>query len=133
MTDTRPPNWDWVKAIGTCEATVMFGVLKTLAEQNVATRNSQLGQQRFQFHDVDGITFAVSKPTVGDLLGNQVVFKVSDDLQNIKVSFGRVVNRQGMAYEVKLNDEGVCKLRADGTDFDPWQVLKVALEPLLFG
>ena len=35
-------------------------------------------------------------------------------------------------YTVKLDDTGHCKLWSQGQSFDPWLVLKIALEPLLF-
>jgi hypothetical protein len=134
MTDERPPNWDWVKAIATCKATVMFGEMKTLAKQNVDTRNGQLGGEPFRFSEPDGITFLVNHPTNVDRLANQIAFKVvGEDLSAIEVSVGRGLQRPTIKYEVRLNDQGVCKLRHDNTDFDPWQVLKSALEPLLFG
>ena len=43
----RPPNWDWVKFEGECSAAIMFGTLHTLAQQNVETRNKQLGRDKF--------------------------------------------------------------------------------------
>jgi len=36
-------------------------------------------------------------------------------------------------YTVGLDAAGHCTLRRDGDDWAPWQVLKAALEPLLFG
>ena len=36
-------------------------------------------------------------------------------------------------YTVKLDDMGCCKLWSEDQSLDPWQVLKLALEPLLFG
>ena len=135
MAEERSPDWDWVKAVEACSAPVMSGTLKTLARQNVDARNAQLRlpKPKFRFHDEDDLTFTVNKPTAGDLFANQVVFKVTDDLSSIAVTFGRGLPQASVSYKVGLDDNGTCKLRLNGVDRDPWQVLKAALEPLLFG
>lgn len=131
MAAERPPDWDWVTAIGTCKATVMFGALKTLAKQNVQVRNAQLGEERFGFQEPDGITFLVTRPGQRT---SQVAFQVvGEELSAIAVSVGQGLQRPTTTYTVGLDGQGVCKLRHGETDWDPWQVLKAALEPLLFG
>src|SRR5579872_3138188 len=115
MPDERPPDWDWVKAIGTCKATVMFGTLKTLAKQNVDTRNAQLETARFLFMEPDGITFTVNRPIPADRYANQIIFKVTDDLSRISVGWARGYRQPTEEfYEVGLDDAGTCKLRREG-------------------
>lgn len=135
MIEDRPADWDWVKAVDTCKATVMFGTLKTLAKQNVDTRNAQVGKNRFVFQEIDGITFSVLKPNERDRFADQVFFKVTDDLLSITVSRPNGGRQPELLarYEVGLSDTSECKLRSHGIDYDPWQVLKANLEELLFG
>ena len=77
--------------------------------------------------EVSGIEFSVGKDSG---MTNRVTFRVQDDLAHISVATGR---EEGIVYSVGLDDGGICRLRRDADYLDPWQVLKAALEPLLFG
>ncbi len=127
MVEDRPSDWDWVKATYECTASVMFGRLMAMAAQNVQQRNKQLGRDAFKLIEINGIQFAVSKE--GSALADRFFFKITDGLDSISVR----TPKGETLYTVGLTDNGACKLRRDGTELDPWQVLKAALEPLLFG
>ena len=45
----------------------------------------------------------------------------------------RGLDKSATTYTVGLDAHGICKLRRDGEELDPWQALKAALESLLFG
>jgi hypothetical protein len=128
MTDERPQNWDWVHAIGTCSPQVMFGQLKELARQNVTKRNEQLGRGVvYALREIDGVSFSVGKT---DAHGNAMFFGLTDDLKAMEVS---KINRQNaVRYAVKLCDDGLCRWASGNVPLDHWQVLRTALEPLLF-
>ena len=60
--------------------------------------------------------------------GTHIWFKLRTEESEIEVK----ARDEEVIYTVKLDDMGCCKLWSDGQSFDPWQVLKLALEPLLF-
>ena len=122
----RPPNWDWVKFEGECSAAIMFGTLHTLAQQNVETRNKQLGRDKFAATENAGAEFSVGQDTPD--LSTKVWFSLLMESDGIRVKFRDTVT----TYTVRLDDTGCCKLWSEDQSFDPWQVLKRALEPLLF-
>ena len=127
MTD-RPQDWDWVSAVDTCKATVMFGELKAMAQRNVDTRNKQLGRDQFRLIEINGIEFAVNK-SAGS--ADAVFFRVSDDLQRVLMCRGRN-DAPEATYTVGLNDMGRCTFRRDPDEMSAWRVLKSALEQLFF-
>jgi hypothetical protein len=126
--DKRPPDWEWVKAIYQCSALVMFGELKALARRDLRTRNEQLGREAFKFADVSGVEFMIVEANSPRALAS---FRVTDDLARISVVGGRT-NEQTV-YTVGLDDNGICRFQIGNMRLDAWQVLKAALEPILFG
>ena len=122
----RPPDWDWVKTAGECTAAIMFGSLKTLAQRDVQTRNNQLGKERFIVGDHEGISFWVDQARRE--MNTHVWFTLLIELNGIRVGSRGTET----IYTVRLDDTGHCKLWSEDQSFDPWQVLKRALEPLLF-
>jgi hypothetical protein len=107
--------------------------LRGLPEENVKKRNEELGAERFKFAEESGISFAVWKHAAEDHLSKRVTVKVNDDLKTVIVTFGSGLPLPTTTYGVRVDDEGECRLHKGGVDFLPWQVLKMALEPLLFG
>jgi hypothetical protein len=122
-----PPDHDWVTARHQCSALMMFGTLKALMRINVDTRNAQLGQERYRFDDSNT---RCSVMHMGGGLNAMVHFEVERDT-TISVYVGRKEQHEA-EYTVALDDLGRCKLRRGGTQYDPWQVLKAHLDPLLF-
>ena len=105
----------------------MFGTLHTLARQNAVTRNKQLGgSHKFAASENAGAEFCVGLDTPN--LRQKVWFSLLD-LNTIRVKFRDTET----IYTVRLDDTGRCKLWSEDQSFDPWQVLKKALEPVLFG
>ena len=124
---SRPSNWNWVKATHECTASVMFGTLHALARHNVETRNEQLGgRHKFAASEDAGTEFCVGKNGIPDQ-SMGICFALLD-WKMIRVTY------QGLetTYTVRLDSEGSCKLWCEDQSFEPWQVLKKALEPLLF-
>ncbi len=57
-------------------------------------------------------------------------FGLTDDLKGMEVFR---INRQNLVrYAVKLCDDGLCRWTKGDMTLDHWQVLRTALEPLLF-
>ena len=124
MHENRPPNWDWVKATGECTATNMFSKLHELARRDIQKRNEQLGKEQFIVSDNES-GFWVDRSGVG--LGTHIWFNLHTESE-IRVK----ARDEEVIYAVNLDDMGCCKLWSAGQSLDPWQVLKLALEPLLF-
>lgn len=103
----------------------MLRTLKALANANVEARNAQLGTSARRFEYVDhghqGFSIRVKGGT-----DHGVVFVLDN---------GRFSVRHGTAtfYVLPtLDKHGACKCKVGAEELDPWQVLKKALEPLLF-
>ena len=126
MHENRPPDWDWVKATGECTAISMFSKIHDLACRNIQERNKQLKRDKFAVSDVAECFFWADR---GDgEHGTHIWFSLlSESRIEVKVR-GEVA-----IYTVKLDDMGCCKLWSENQSLDPWQVLDLALEPLLLG
>ena len=132
MNKNRPlEDFDWVKATNECTAASMFSKLHELARRDIKTRNTQLENERetepFIVNEGgDGGEFWVDR-TNFEQWKKHIWFKLNTESE-IEVK----ARDEEVFYTVKLDDMGCCKLWSDGQSFDPWQVLKLALEPLLF-
>ena len=120
-----PPDFDWVSARHNCSVDKFFERLRLGAQSNVERRNalgSPVEGQRFTFTS-SGSLFSVARGTsVG------VVFRV----------VGERIYVEGNRIDVKFNgaltltNEARCLLRVGDRELDEWQVLRLALEALLF-
>ena len=128
MHENRSPDWNWVKATDECTVASMFSQLHELARRDIRARNEQLKREKFTVSDDGGGCFWVDHGA-GEH-GTHIWFSLLTDTE----PEGILVKGQDaeVIYTVKLDDMGCCKLWSDGQSFDPWQVLKLALEPLLF-
>jgi hypothetical protein len=128
MTSNAPPkprDFDWVTVRHGCTAEPMFVYLKRLAKRDVDKFNELAGAGLVTFSDNgDTSLFAVSRHRFGEKL--TVVFHELG--QSIMV---RTPQRE-TELTLTLTDDADCKLVWDGTPLDPWQVLRRALEPVLF-
>ena len=105
----------------------MFGSLHTLAQQNVEARNKQLGNNKFGATKNAGVEFCVGQNSTD--MNMKVWFTRPTHSDTIQITFRDTVT----TYTVRLDNTGHCKLWSEQQQsFDPWQVLKLALEPLLF-
>jgi hypothetical protein len=126
--ESRPSDWEWVKATEHCRAAAMFVRLQALAQRDVDQRNQQLsGTATFLLTQISETEFSIGKNGASD---DCLFFRVLGDLKCISVS--GVNGRNEVRYTVGLDSNGVCKFRRGDEVLDPWQVLKAALEPLFF-
>jgi hypothetical protein len=119
------PDFDWVTVRRDCQLGEMFTRLRALAEANVTTRNGQLtGKPRYGFEQRGDGAFTVwdQESTVRDA--------VDFDVLNDRIYVRRISDK----FEVTLTmtSAGVCKYKVGHEELDAWQVLKKALEPMLF-
>jgi len=130
--EKRPPNFDWVTERHNCSLVTMFGVLKLLARRDVAKLAELAGTLKAHVEEPSGFDefFSVVLP------GN--AFR---DRQAVRFQLARdriiIEDVSGQSYNITLtlDDDGRCKLKVNAGEFalDPWQVMRLALEPLLFG
>lgn len=122
------PEFNWVDALGKCSSAEVFRTLRRLAKRDVETRNAQLGRDAFGFRDDyehDPNLFSVwSKDT--SHTRRAVDFHLNGP--DITITGGKMK----LTILLTLDNNGACKCRIGSEELDPWQVLKRALEPLLF-
>ncbi len=127
-----PADFDWVTARAKCSAFDMFVRLRELAQRDATRRNvcpePTTPSDRFRFHDSEDRTrFAFSIWDRAGTTRRGTDFLLDGDVIRIQPT-------EGEAFEatVTLTDEGDCKLLVGNEVRDLWQVLRRALEPLLF-
>jgi hypothetical protein len=130
----KPPDFDWVAARHKCSAAVVFEALLHLAQQNVETANALrksngLSADAHVQATVPGV-FAVLRGLHGP--PHTVRFRL-DREGSIGVDYQGVPNTESFTGTLTLNNDGECRLRVGTQELDLWQVLRLALEPLLFG
>jgi hypothetical protein len=132
MSDLQP-DFNWVLERSKCSLSVEFAMLQKEADENVKCRNSLLGaQHRFGLEcRPDGKrTFLVRRWDTTNIEDDVIaIFTIQRD--GIVVDDG---NRNHLfTLIVTLNDMGDCRFQIDGMgEFKRWQVLKRALEKVLF-
>jgi hypothetical protein len=126
-TEKKPENFDWVTARAECSAGKIFEKLKLQVQENVKVRKSLLPSERhYSFEFVEGGGTAFSVAVIGNDIHDSVRFHLGDE--KIKVRSG---NREYELFATLCND-GECRVKMNGDEYDLWQVLKMALEDLLF-
>jgi len=130
MDEPLPATWDWVTARAQCSARAFFERLALGAQQNVTTRVALLPSGAVAPRDVvrvatHGTSFAVfTEATPGPT--------VRVRLDGPRIVVAREDGLESFAGTVTLDDTGRCRLRVGAEALDEWQVLKRALEPVLF-
>jgi hypothetical protein len=120
---------DWVRARADCSLHKVFERLVSGVKDDVASRQ-ELARELDQ-----GIHFAVTEDherrllvtrnlrgtvsTVEFILGPSEIVVEEDGLQTLTATAG-------------LNEKGECTLQVEGTEWEPWQVRRMALEGLFF-
>lgn len=129
----RDPDWNWVKSRAECSAVAMFehlriGALANLAERNATIQEPGRVSDRFQLTETNkGRLF-----TVFDSWGqDRRAVDFSLDLETIHVGV-HLPSASEFQATLTLNNEGLCKFKVGDDELDTWQVLKKALESLLF-
>lgn len=128
MKSDRPSDWDWVTARHDCTTVNFFERLYLGAKLNVETRNKQRGGSA-------PVEIAAPQPGSFSIIralsfGGHVMvrFNLRDERIMVQGS-GIVLNFEGT---LTLNNDGECRLLVGGDVLDEWQVLRKALETLLF-
>jgi len=126
----RAPDatFDWVTARQACSAVGVFHKFRLMAQANVETRNAQLdtGHPGFGF-EAEGERFAVFLKGRG--ARNAVDFYLGDPHGPITITHGDHV----LLVRLTLDADGACRCQVNGDLLQVWQVMHLALEPLLFG
>jgi hypothetical protein len=127
-----PPD-GWVRARAACCPAVVFKQLEMDATTDVAAINEIRGPDvRLPFRvtaNNAGNTFLVHRENI-DPYGQkrEVRFSAAGEVITI---IG--VDGATLTATLTLNDEGQCRLKVAGKEYEQWQLRKMVLEPLLFG
>lgn len=131
MNDTkRPPDFDWVSERHAYSLQSMFVLLRHLADRDVAKwkeiTDSPHGAYLTKPNLVEDF-FSVSRRGVAESL--TTAFKLTTDYIVVEIP-----GDKARRFTLTLTDQAECKLRQEGSDvgLDPWQVIRLALEPILF-
>jgi hypothetical protein len=127
-TEKKPKNFDWVTARAECSADKIFEKLKLQVQENVTVRKRLMPSERhYGFEFVESGSTAFSVTVVGNHLHDSVRFHLGDEQINVR-------NWNGEEYQLfaTLCDDGECRVKVNGNEYDLWQVSKMALEDLLF-
>lgn len=122
MREPLPPDFDWVTARHECSADKMFHQLRLLALSNVETRNAQAP---------DSVGFTATHDGSFSVWNKRGSERKAVDFTLMRQTM-TVSNGDPFSVTVTLNNQGVCKCRVGDEELDPWQLLKKALEPVLF-
>jgi hypothetical protein len=130
----KPLDFNWVHARERCSLKQVFEDLRLGIREDVKTRNASLPTAT---SEIDNISLKVAERSNiirifwDDSLGSYRDVFVEFDLtqQGITVKTNESTLFQ---FVVGLNDDGDCKLKFDGKDYDPWQVRMKTLEQLMF-
>ena len=125
-----PRNWDWVAARSECSERQFFERLYLGAVENVAKRTALLtsaelsARTLFRHESHQGLFSVFTEASNGPMVrfrldGKRIV--VESDQGDVKFD-----------GTITLDDRGRCRLRVGNEELDEWQVLKRALEQLLF-
>jgi hypothetical protein len=123
--DDKPDDFDWVTARHGCSALQVFEQLRLEAAHNVKTLNALRPQAGFEFFE-HADSFGVVRPVFSGSMA--VRFSLAGDEIDIQ---GRGVEVH-ISATLTLNDAGECRLKVGTKELTRSQVLRRALEPLLF-
>lgn len=122
-----PREFDWVAARNEWTARKLFDDLKELAKKDTATRNQQLGQDRFRFDEHDGgESFAVFRTTGGNR--NAIDVTINGNL----VHFSHYGGQNEIDVEPVIDEAGQFKCKVGDSYLETWQVVRKAAEPFFF-
>jgi hypothetical protein len=128
-----PSSFDWVTARSECSLFKVFQQMRLDVQADVNKRN---GQRTVPYH----YEFSIVNPSHGPS-SFMVVVSGSGVPQKIVefrlIKTGIAIHKDGStgaAFEasITLNDDGECRLKVDGREYEFWQVRRKALEELLF-
>ena len=131
----KEPDFDWVTARWECSLQNEFEKLRKGAEENVKARKYLMlsdSPVEFSFDQSPENQFEVSRSPTRGFAGKKhdVIFCLRHDHICIQDHF----RNKTLVLTVTLNNDGECRLQIKGQEgeFLGWQVLRTALEGILF-
>ena len=132
---TKPDDFNWVQAKLDCSLSEEFLKLGVQAKNDVTCRKRSLERKdgydlSFSETGEDKSELVVSRDPLEGVLGckAEVTFRLRND--HISVT---PISNDPLILRIGLNDEGDCRYTINGKgQYQPWQVLKLALEQILF-
>jgi hypothetical protein len=107
-----------------------FERLLLAAKKNVDTRNAAAADgPKFTFHSPEPALFSVMRQSFGRQAGVRF-YRVEEQIY-VEGSGGEVSELK-FDGTLTLTNDGKCRLRVNDRELDEWQVLRTALEQLLF-
>jgi hypothetical protein len=126
---TGNPEFDWVTGLAQCTPGKMFERLKLQVSADVDLRQ-KLRPERAPYT----FYFTEEGPTFSALLeGNGIYQVVKFSLGEKEISISDENGKLIATVTTTLNDEGECRARLNGKDYELWQLRKMVLEALFFG
>ena len=108
----------------------MFEKLRRQAQANTVQRNKQLGSDSFQFTESgEPAVRALAFTVIATQSPNRANFELKG--QTIHASVGN--GGSPLQATLTLTDDGNCKIKVGKDELEPWQFLRLVLEPLFFG
>lgn len=125
----KPPDFDWVKARSECCAVEVFEKLKGLVQRDVTAINERRKGESVYFKFIPGNSnrFSVAAMHEMDFQRKNVDFTLANE--EIVIAGA---DERPFTVTVGLGDDGECRAKIDGQEYDLWQVRKRALEELFF-
>lgn len=126
--EIKPENFDWVTARSACSANKIFEKLKMQVQQNVVKRKEFFPPKNYYTFDfIESGSASFSVAAAGHHIHDSVRFQLSGE----KISVRSIDGAEHELYATLCND-GECRLKMKGQEYDLWQVLKMFLEDLFF-
>jgi len=123
-----PQDLDWVKARAACSLVEVFQKLKADIRVDVDDRNSaRPPEARYKF-SVANRGNSITVYSDGYPPMKSVVFTLATDRISVADGDGEAM----FEIALTLNDEGRCKPKIGGKEYEFWQVRRKALEKLFF-
>lgn len=123
-----PKEFDWVSARHGWTAPKLLADLMALATASTAARNQQLGRELFRLDEhAGGNSFSVFRTEGGQR--RAVDFTITGNAVHLNHYDGQTE----FDAEPIVDDIGQLKCKVDNSFLEPWQVLRKAMEPFLFG
>lgn len=123
-----PEDFDWVSARNSYSLVKVFEKLRIQIEEDVKARNTLRREQRwYVFSVVSAGNNAFSVVVEGNCIHDSIRFTLGEG----KIS---VWAKEGLLFEatVTLCNDGECRAKINGQEYDLWQMRRTALEELFF-
>ena len=125
-----PRELDWVKELAACSIVKVFNELRMGVEEDVKAANLvRRRSPRTEFRLIPNNANDAFTVLHDGGPGPQVNFY----LESNQIKIDDLASNQTFLVTLTLNNEGRCKLRINGEEFEQWQVRRMALERLFFG